>query len=193
MDKEKYAQKILNFYAYNFYLEKMPLEIYHDEKNGVKCAVMQSKDNKDVVMMVSAGASLIREESIEAVISISKEFLKDEEGMKLLKEFHRELMEQEYDVGCCNGTVLYPSLFVTNKEFYQHFGKRGYALAVRNGGDPVYVDMDDDELHPVFVFEPIFLTKKQLDELLEEVETDEDKFYDHLSILDDDENCSLLK
>ena len=192
MDIDRFMQKLLSFYAYNFDLNKMPLEITHDEKLDIKYAVMDEKENRDNVMLVTAGSSLIHKEPpVEVVISASKTYLQDKEGLKLIKDLQKELMEQEYDIDYFDGSSSYPQIFLLSKEFDNHFGKMAYMLLIRNGGDPVFIETDDEQ-EVCFVIQPIFFDKHQLDVLLDLQDEDIDAFYDYLFELDDD-NCSILK
>ena len=193
MNKDVYDKQLLNFYSYNFYLEKIPLEIYQDEKLDVKCAVMKIEDS-DNVTLVTLGRPFFREEEppVEATVSCARKYLKDKEEAKLMKEFLRDLMEKEYE-DVFDGNMAYPGVFeIKNEEFIKHFGKVAYTLAIRNGGDPVFIELEDED-RVAFVIAPVFLGKEQYEEYKELNEEDDLEAFDYLASLDDDEDCWLIK
>ena len=196
MDKDKYISQLISFYSYNFYLEKIPLEMYNDEKLGVKCVVMRLSDNPDQVMVASAGLSLLKDNPpVEAVIFTTKARMEEEKAAKLIKEALRELMEKEYDPDCFNGSSSYPGLYNLSDEFDNHFGKSDYVLEIRNGGDPVFLEGEDEsEDRVAFIVAPVFLTPEQYIELVYRYDHEgEDSYYDYLCEIEDEEDYDTLK
>ena len=196
MDNYKYNKEIINFYSQNFYLENTPLNMYTDEKLGVKCVVMRSEDNPDEVMIASLDRPLIREfeEPVQVVLFTTLALLEDKESFSILKQLHHELMEHEYE-DYFNGSVSYPGMFTPNEEVTKRFKKVAYTLQICNGGDPVFIEMEpEDENRVAFVITPLFLSEKQFDEyhkILEEEDEDEADYY--ILDLNEDEDLSLLK
>ena len=199
MDKEKYIRQMISFYAGNFYLEKIPLEINQDEELDLKVALMQDKDHLEIAHLVTAGLSLVNKTApIEVIISADKKYFLDKESKRLLKELQKELMNKEYKLDDLNGSIIYPSeaeLYPLSEEFESRFGKAAFALAVRNGGDPVFISEDEDEVSNVaFVLAPIFLTREQYEEAKQLIQDDEDEYFSFiLDELDTDLDASVLK
>jgi len=195
MDKDKYCKQMANFYAYNFYLEKIPLDMYVDETLGVKCAVMRSSDNPDEVAIVSLDRPFFREEEppVQVILFASKKLLEDKENARVLKEFHHELMEYVYE-DYFNGSIEYPGMFTPNDEFVKRFNKVAYSLQICNGGDPVFIEMDSEEEDCVaYVVSPMFLNEEQFDQYNKLLLVDEDEASNYIFDLDEEENISLLK
>ena len=186
-------QRLVPFYAHEFYLKKVPIEIYDDAESSNACAIMEDEKGETVSFISLAHQVVPLWGPVEVKFSASKSILKDEAGMALLKKLFTDLALSEYEIPGSEYKV-----FPLKDEMKEHFGKAGYALRMSNCGDPYYVTLSykpdwEDDPDAVecefFVFYCVFLSEEEMKEL---EQLNEDDKIDYIVNKDDEEDCWLI-
>ena len=169
MDEQR-RNFLLDYYRFEYGINPEKATFYIDKETGKELLIAEHLKD-DEVFFITMGCNGDATQMEDYKFSCSKAILKDEEGMKLIKEFFHEITD---------GIPLYQHFHFKNDEMEKHFGKAGYTLLFDDDTEPQDLTDNDDNDFMLLVINMVFLTRDDMDYFDEDEDEDPDEAYYYL-------------